>query len=87
MATMRFMSTLPGRPSKIFSFDSSPGRAIGQALDAGMWDEKSYQATLMEENVDEFVYEVRMRRAPTEKYPGPHELQVVGIIHHTPTRP
>jgi hypothetical protein len=88
MGTMRFMSTPSDRKAlpKIFSFDSSPGRAIGQALGAGMWDEKSYTAELKETLPgEETVYEVKMRRASTDTSPGPHPLVKVGILHHTPS--
>lgn len=87
MSTMRFMST-PRDPKalpKIFSFDSSPGRAIGQALGAGMWDESSYTPYLKEELPgNERVYEIHMRRAVLDSAPGPHELEKVGVLHHTP---
>lgn len=88
MGTMRFMSTPSAAKAlpKIFSFDSSPGRAIGQALGAGMWDEKSYVSELKETLPgDERVYEVKMRRAETESSPGPHPLEKVGILHFTPS--
>ena len=89
MSTMRFVST-PKDPKvlpKMFTFDSSPGRAIGQALGAGMWDERSYTPELKEELPgDERVYEVRMRRLPTKSSPGPHELEKVGYITHSPSR-
>lgn len=80
MSTMRFMST-PLDPKvlpKIFSFDSSPGRAIAQAL--GNLDEKSYQAELKEELPgDERVYEVTMVSTVGKK-----ERRKVGFIHHMP---
>ena len=80
MGSMRFMSCPSGSSGvpKIFSFDSSPGRAIAQAL--GDLDEKSYHAELKEENGDERVYEVHMRRMSTEASPGPHPLKKVGMI-------
>jgi hypothetical protein len=67
---------------KIFSFDSSPGRAIAQAL--GNLDEKSYQSELKEilPGGDE-VYEVSMRRMETESSPGPHPLQKVGVLTYS----
>jgi hypothetical protein len=78
---MRFMSTMDGRPPKLFSFDSSPGHAIAVAL--GDLDEKSYQSELKEVLPDgEEVYEIRMRRAQTDVNPGPHPLQKVGVIHY-----
>lgn len=81
MGTMRFMSTMDGRPPKIFSFDSSPGRAIACAM--GDLDETSYVSELKETTNDgEEVYEVRMSRAITDVNPGPHVLQKVGIIHY-----
>ena len=85
MSTMRFMST-PLDPKvlpKIFSFDSSPGRAIAQAL--GNLDEKSYVSILKEELPGgEAVYEVQMRKQPNVSDPGPHPLMKVGMIHHMP---
>lgn len=85
MSTMRFMSC-PSMPGllKIFSFDSSPGRAIGQALDAGIWDEGSYRSVLMEERPGEKIYEVFMTKKPTDEAPEPRE-QKVGMITHRPT--
>lgn len=81
MGTMRFMSCSrdPKVATKVFSFDSSPGRAIGQAIGAGMWDEKSYTPELKETRDDERVYEVRMRRI------GSDVLEKVGIITHHPS--
>jgi hypothetical protein len=82
MPSMRFMSTLDGRPPKMIRFDSSPGLAISRAL--GDLDEKSYQAELKETMVGgEEVYEVKMRRASTECSPGPHPLTKVGVLHYT----
>lgn len=87
MGTMRFMST-PSDPKvlpKIFSFDSSPGRAIGQALGAGNWDESSYKSELKEELPGgEKVYEVKMARRITESNPNPVP-EKVGIIHYMPS--
>ena len=88
MATMRFMSTLRGQPTKCVRFDSSPGRAIAKKLGDGMWDEDSYKAELKETNGDEKVYEVSLRRAfHTEEYPAPpnpNPLEVVGMLTYTP---
>lgn len=80
MASMRFMSTLEGRPPKFIRFDSSPGRAIGQALDAGCWDESSYRSVLMEDRGEEKTYDVFMKRAESEISPGPHPSVKVGIL-------
>lgn len=85
MGTMRFMSCPQGSRghTKIFSFDSSPGRAISQAL--GDLEEKSYTAELKEEREGEKIYEVSMRRKETESSPGPHPLKKVGSITYRPT--
>lgn len=83
MASMHFISTLEGRPPKLVRFDSSPGRAIAQAL--GDLDEKSYSSELKEDRGDEQVYEIHMRKADTELHPGPHPLKKVGILtYHRP---
>jgi hypothetical protein len=92
MPSMRFMSTPldPRVLPKIFSFDSSPGRAISRALGGvPSFDERSYVAELKEEIVDEKIYEIKMRREETDKYPGPHPLEKVGILHYSkpPTAP
>lgn len=87
MPTMRFMSKSndPKVLTKCFSFDSSAARAIGQAMGAGMYDESSYQARLVEDRGDSKVYEVKMRRKVTEHNPGPHPLQIMGMVTHTPS--
>ncbi len=87
MGTMRFVSfsTDPRTRPKVFSFDSSPGRAIGQAIGAGLWDEESYTAELTGEKGPEKIYEVRMRRLETESAPGPHRLVKVGTITYRPS--
>lgn len=83
MPSMRFMSTLAGRPPKLIRFDSSPGRAIAKCLGDGEWDEKSYRSELKETLVGgEEVYEIHMQRASTECSPGPHPHVKVGIIHY-----
>ena len=83
---MRFVSHSndPRTRPKIFSFDSSPGRAIGQAIGAGLWDEKSYTPKLIGERGREQQFEVRMRRKSTETSPGPHPLEKVGTITYRP---
>lgn len=84
--SMRFMSC-PRRSGlpKSFSFDSSPGRAIGQALGAGTWDERSYRSELKETRPgNEEIYAVYMTRKPTSDAPNPRE-EKVGMI--TWTRP
>ena len=82
MGSMRFMSTMEGRPPKLFAFDSSPGRAIAQAM--GNLDEKSYQSELKETLSDgEEVYEIKMRRNPPESEPDKvMPLVKVGVIHY-----
>jgi hypothetical protein len=82
MGSMRFMSFSrdPRVLPKSFEFDSSPGRAIGQALGAGVWDEKSYSSTLVETRGEEEVYEVEMRRKPTDSHPGEWPPEKVGMI-------
>lgn len=84
MATMRFMSCPrnSGLPKSI-SFDSSPGRAIAQAL--GSLDEKSYRSVLREEREGSSIFEIFMRplaRASGEQ--GPE--QKVGMLTYTPSR-
>jgi hypothetical protein len=83
MSCMRFMSTLPTQPSRMFRFDSSPGHAIAVALGAGMWDEKSYKSELKETMIDgEEVYEVRMRRNPPPGSSETQPMEKVGVIHY-----
>jgi hypothetical protein len=86
MPTMRFMSTLPTQATKVFKFDSSPGRAIAQALGAGLWDEKSYKSELKESLPGgEEVYEVFLRHNPPRDRPTEvMPLLRVGMIHYTP---
>jgi hypothetical protein len=89
MGTMRFMSRSndPKSLPKIFSFDSSPGRAIAQALGSGVWNERSYSSVLVESRGSDKIYEVSLSRNPP--YDDPSRvmpLEVVGMITHTPTQ-
>ncbi len=87
MSTMRFMSTLRGQPTKVVVFDSSPGRAIAKKLGDGLWDERSYKSELKEQNQDETVWEVSLRRnPPPDDLCRVMPMEVVGILHHTPAR-
>lgn len=89
MGTMRFMSRSkdPKVLPKCFSFDSSPGRAISQALGSGVWNERSYKAELVEDRGEDKIYEISLRRNPPVDDPSREmPLEVVGMITHTPTR-
>jgi hypothetical protein len=87
VASMRFMSCSkdPRKSPKVMEFDSSPGRAIAQLLGAGIWDERSYRAELMEDRGDEQVYEIHMTRLKTAYDPSDHQPQKVGLLtYHRP---
>lgn len=87
MPTMHFKSynSDPKVLTKCFGFDSSPARAIGQALSPGNYDENSYEATLVSDKNGVRVYDVRMAFKDSEHNPGPHRLHRVGQITHTPS--
>lgn len=80
MPTMHFKSynSDPKVLTKCFGFDSSPARAIGQALSPGNYDESSYEATLVSDKNGVKVYDIRMAH-----HGG--KLHRVGQITHTPS--
>jgi hypothetical protein len=80
MPTMFFKSKSndPKVLPKCFGFDSSPARAIGQALSPGNYDESTYEATKVSEKNGTTVYDIRMA-----KWDG--VLHHVGQITHTPS--
>lgn len=86
MPTMRFMSRSsdPKALIKCFSFDSSPSRAIAQAMGAGIYDESSYSARVVESRPDETVYEVSLTKKVTEANPHP-KPEVMGMLTHRPS--